>query len=225
MKTNQLPPAIDRLISAAADLLLGASCPGCGTPGWAVCQNCLALLPDGARRVRRPALPGLPDAMVCGTYTEPLSRLLISHKDEGSWQLAGLLGALLARAVAGLDVGPGVVLVPVPSDRSAVRRRGYDHARALAGVAGRELGLAVRPVLGRGRAASDQVGRNRLARLDAQAGTMDAEPGSLAVVVVDDIITTGSTAAEACRALRASGHRVTGLAAICETPRWGESGE
>ncbi|MGL5246577.1 MAG: ComF family protein, partial [Brooklawnia sp.] len=69
------------------------------------------------------------------------------------------------------------------------------------------------------------VGRNRLARFDAQVGTMDAEPGSLAVVVVDDIITTGSTAAEACRALRASGHRVTGLAAICETPRWSESGE
>ncbi|NLH70453.1 MAG: ComF family protein, partial [Brooklawnia sp.] len=107
----------------------------------------------------------------------------------------------------------------------AVRRRGYDHARALAGVAGRELGLPMRPVLSRGRAASDQVGKTRLARLGAQANTMDAQPGALTVVVVDDIITTGSTAAEACRALRASGHRVAGLAAICETPRWGQSGE
>lgn len=225
MNISQLPSTIGRLVVAAGDLLLGASCPGCRRPGWGVCQRCLALLPSGVHPVYRPAWPALPDAMVCGSYTEPLSRLLISHKDEGAWQLAGLLGALLARAVAGLDAGPGVVLVPVPSDRSAVRRRGYDHARALAGVAGRELGLPMRPVLSRGRAASDQVGKTRLARLGAQANTMDAQPGALTVVVVDDIITTGSTAAEACRALRASGHRVAGLAAICETPRWGQSGE
>lgn len=218
-RVTHLLSSIEALSMAASNLLLGACCPGCGVPGWAVCRDCRALLPIGVQPVRRPGLE-LPDGLVCGAYTEPLSRLLICHKDEGAWQLAGLLGALLARAVAALNCPADAVLVPVPSDHAAVRRRGYDHSRALANQAGCQVARPVRPLLTRGTAASDQVGRGRLARLDAQAGTMVAEPGSGPVIVVDDIITTGATAAEACRALRAAGHPVAGIAAICETPRW-----
>lgn len=220
-RVDDLTLRAEQLATAASNLLLGACCPGCGVPGWAVCGRCRALLPGGAEPLRRPAELDLPPAVVCGTYTEPLSRLLIAHKDEGAWQLAGLLGALLAKAVVGLDHNPDAVLVPVPSDPAAVRRRGYDHARALAKAAGRLVGLPVRPLLTRAKAASDQVGRSRLARLDAQAGTMVAEQGKRRVIVVDDIVTTGATVGEACRALRVSGHLVVGVAAICETPRWG----
>lgn len=211
------------LVDTASHLLLGAVCLGCGRPGWSICAGCRSQLPTGALPVDREVDLGLPPAAVCGSYQEPLSRLVVAHKDEGAWQLSSLLAGLLAQAVAGLRLPAGSVLVPVPSDAAAVRRRGYDHARALAAGAGRRLGLSMRPLLRRCSATADQVGRDRLARWDAQAGTMVASPGGLTLVVVDDIITTGSTAAEASRALRAAGHRVVGLAAICETPRLSKS--
>lgn len=219
MTTTNLVFTAQRLLGLAGNLLLGAACPGCDAPGWSVCASCRARLPGGLRPVRRADALGLPDALACGAYAEPLSRLVVAHKDDGAWYLSGLLGRLLANAVDGLGPPSGCVLVPVPSDRAAVRERGYDHSRALAEAAGRELGLPARRLLTRSRAASDQVGRSRLARLGAQAGTMVAEQGARTVIVVDDIVTTGSTAAEATRALRAAGHTVVGLAAMCETPR------
>ncbi len=157
--------------------------------------------------------------MACGDYADPLARLVVALKDDGAWQLADPLGALLARATSALAPGPDCVLVPMPSSPQAVRVRGYDHARALAKVCARRVGLPQRALLRKVRSAGDQVGLDRQSRLGAQAGTMVAEPGRCRVVVVDDVVTTGSTAAEAVRALRAAGHEVVGLAAICETPR------
>lgn len=204
--------------SAATQLLIGASCPGCHRPGWAVCDHCRTLLPASAHLVRRPGW-GLPPTSACGLYQAPLAELVVAHKDEGAWQLAGLLGQLLATAVEWLGPPADVVLVPVPSDPAAVRRRGYDHGRALARAAGRELRLPARPLLRRSRAADDQVGRSRQARLDAQAGTMTAHSGTAKVVVTDDVVTTGASLTEAVRALRAGGHQVVGMAVICDTPR------
>lgn len=217
----KLPPMVEWMLGIAANLLLGAACIGCGEPGLALCASCRTQLPAGVRPVVRDEALGLPGAWACGAYAEPLSRLVVAHKDHGAWHLSGQLGALLARAVKALAPPEGSVLVPVPSDRQAVRCRGYDHCQALARAAGRELGLPVRPLLQRRQVADDQVGKDRLARLGAQGQTMVAESGSLPVIVVDDVITTGSTAAEATRALRSAGHQVLGLAAICETPlRW-----
>ena len=75
--------------------------------------------------------------------------------------------------------------------------------------------------LQRARAAADQVGRGRDDRLRAQQGTMVAAAGaSAALIVTDDVVTTGSTMSEAVRALRAAGYLVRGAAVVCDTPRW-----
>ena len=218
-----LPAALHRLRDAAADLTLGSGCPGCRTPGWGLCEACRRQLPSGAHLVERPGWTQMPPVAACGWYREPLSSIVIAHKDDGAWQLAGLLGGLLGQAVGGLNPAEcaHVLLVPVPSDPAAVRRRGYDHSSALAKAAGRRLGLGVRPLLQRARAAADQVGRGRDDRLRAQQGTMVAAAGaSAALIVTDDVVTTGSTMSEAVRALRAAGYLVRGAAVVCDTPRW-----
>lgn len=172
--------------------------------------------------VREPWLE-LPPALSGGVYMAPLSRLVLAHKDLGAWQLAGLLAELLIEPIRQLNPPADAVLVPVPSDQVAVRARGYDHARALAKAVGVRVGLPTSDLLARAGPAHDQVGRGRDARLGAQYATMTARPGGRPVIIIDDIVTTGSTAAEASRALRAAGNPVFGLAAVCETPRYLQS--
>ena len=234
------------LRDAAADLMLGSSCPGCHAPGWGLCESCRELLPSNPHRLirpgwqpasQRPDQVSMPPAIATGWYREPLSSIIIAHKDDGAWQLAHQLGGLLALSIAGLVPqdrtglkeqrarSPGVVLVPVPSDQVAVRRRGYDHSRALASAAGRRLGLSVVPLLIRSRTAHDQVGRGRDARLASQSGTMLAlNASSRPVIVTDDLVTTGATIVEAVRALRAAGCQVQGIAVIGDTPKHATGG-
>ncbi|MFJ5549671.1 ComF family protein [Streptomyces sp. NPDC093225] len=108
-------------------------------------------------------------------------------------------------------VGP-LVLVPVPSSRRAVRARGHDPVRGMALVAARELrrvGVAARvaPVLRQRRVVADQAALGARERFANLAGALELRPGGARlpadgrVVLVDDLMTTGASLAEAARAL------------------------
>jgi predicted amidophosphoribosyltransferase len=177
--------------------------------------------------------------------------VLLAFKERGRLDAARPLAAALARAVAAAQLGrpappgsvpPGSVplgssrpllLVPVPSGASAVRRRGFDHAARLAAGAARELRrregrvAEVAPMLRLVRSVADQAGMGAQARAANIAGAFGVRgvPRSLQrvggtpdVIVVDDIVTTGSSLAEAVRALRVCGIDVAGMAVVAATP-------
>lgn len=154
--------------------------------------------------------------------------LLISHKDRGRRDAGSALGAALARSVRPLVQDQPVLLVPVPSSPAACRRRGFDHALLLARAAARKLpaGSTAAPLLMRVRRTRDQAGLGAGERTANLAGAVAVHPGAgrrvagRRVVVVDDLMTTGATLAEAIRALRAAGIEPLGAAVVaCRVKR------
>lgn len=134
-----------------------------------------------------------------------------------------------ARIVASWGDAPGgartagpVLVVPVPSAPWAVRARGHDPVRRIALTAAAELRRAgtparVAPVLRQRRAVADQSGLNSRQRLANIGGALAVTAGGVRllaggpVVLVDDLVTTGATLAEAARAVReATGPRGAG---------------
>jgi len=209
------------LFDAAVDLFLGGQCHGCGAPGRSPCPACR----QGLEPRPRPAVrPGLDVPAVAALAYDDAADFIIAYKDQDAWQLTGPLGLALAAAVRevarGVHSRTPIVVVPVPSSPVAVRRRGFDHTATLAQWVARRCGFRWSPLLRRTTATPDQAGLAASSRRVVQVGTMAARPGRApaAVVVVDDVLTTGSTMIEAVRALRQGGHTVLGAASIAETP-------
>jgi predicted amidophosphoribosyltransferase len=216
------------------DLFLGSSCVGCGRPGRLLCAGCHGLLPSSGRVAwPTPTPSGLALPMAAGEYAGTLKALVNGHKERRLFALAGPLGAVLAAVARDLvaEVAPGaaVALVPVPSRRAVVRRRGHDPMLRVARCAAVRLRRAGTPaavcrLLEPARLeVRDQAGLTAAERALNLSGTLRCRPGrppaGHAVLVVDDVLTTGSTAREAQRALEEAGLRVDGVAAVAATRR------
>lgn len=230
------------MIDDVLDLALGSSCVVCARPGRLLCRGCRAALPQEAAVCRpTPCPPGLAVPFACGEYDGPLKVMVNAHKEHQRFALAAPLGDLLAVAVAAVlravpSARRGCALVPVPSRRGVVRARGHEPMLRMARVAAARLRAEgtwchVAPVLRTSGAAADQSGLGAAERATNLAGTMSC-PGrgaralarwsrdrGLSVVVVDDVLTTGSTAREAQRALEQAGLDVAGIAAVAATRR------
>jgi predicted amidophosphoribosyltransferase len=163
------------------------------------------------------------------SYEGEVRAAVIAHKERGQLGLARPLGALLAWAVAAGYPSPAVTLVPCPSSAAASRARGHDHARRLAGRGARSLrgvtDARVATPLRMIAPASDQVGLSLTERLDNRRDTLRAGPvprAAAPAIIVDDVTTSGSTLAEAARALHAAGWPVVGAAVVARAgPRMG----
>lgn len=205
-----LPPV--HLLADLADLVLPRACVGCGRAGPPLCDACGRADPvtvDGA---------GL-RVVAAARYEQGVRAALLAYKERGRRDLAGPLGALLARAVAALG-RPDAVLVPVPSAAAARRARGGDHVLRLARASGPGRRRIVTP-LRLARAVRDSAGLDVAQRAANLDGAMRARPPrrcGAPAVVVDDITTSGTTITEAARALRAAGWTVVGAAVVAATP-------
>jgi ComF family protein len=221
-------------MAAAGDLLLGARCHGCGQPWWSVCPHCRQQLASRRPFVTTP-IPcpaGFPVTVASSTY-DPIMRSLISaHKERQALALTNLLAERLAWSVHRLLASKAyalrtssIVLVPIPSAASTVRHRGFDATASMARVASRRLPgpypVTVRSALTQGRLVADQVGLGAVARQENLAGAFRLRrPISTgAAVLVDDLVTTGSSLTEAARVLRAAGITVLGAATVAATMR------
>ena len=196
--------------SAALDLAFPGRCAGCGSEGLPLCAPCAGILDA---RLELPAgVPlGLPAEIPapllqlewCAPFGDTVRRALHDLKYAGERRLAEPFGAAIARRWRRAGAG-GDVIVPVPVNADRARLRGYDQAALIAAVAARDLGLPLAPILERTRNTTAQYDLDRDARAGNVAGAFRVLPrpdGSSAdrplegrwVILVDDILTTGST--------------------------------
>jgi predicted amidophosphoribosyltransferase len=207
------------------DLALPLACGGCGAPLTRWCEVCaaeLAVGPDRPHLVTPRVDPGVP-VFALGRYAGPRRQAVVAVKERGRADLVAPLSRALATGVHrlltwGLLEAPATI-VPAPTRLWAARRRGGDPVTRVATAAVADLdGVVVVPALRMRALVRDSAGLGSAARQRNIAGRVllrgRQPPGAAEVLLVDDIVTTGATAAESVRVLRRAGARVAGVLVI-----------
>ncbi|MFT3717049.1 MAG: ComF family protein [Gordonia sp. (in: high G+C Gram-positive bacteria)] len=207
------------VFGATVDLAVPVECGGCRRHGIPWCRRCDRTVHDDPVALRPRVDPGVP-AWAAGRYSGPLRNAVVDLKEHRRTDLVPVLGDLLAVALlrladwGDLPAARTLALVPAPTRAGAARRRGGDPVTAIAVRAAERLGprVAAVPLLRTAGWARDSAGLGagrRLANL-RDAVTVGEVPaavtgGDTAVVLVDDVLTTGATAAVSVSALRRAG--------------------
>ncbi|MGH3725181.1 MAG: ComF family protein [Mycobacterium sp.] len=199
------------------DLVLPLACGGCGAPSTRWCEACAGAFTAEPVVVTTRVDPGVP-ILSLGRYAGIRRHAIVTMKDRGRRDLSLPLGLALMRGVDQLLrwrlVDRPVTLVPAPTRWISARGRGGDPVTALACVATRIPGVRVASMLRMTMGARDSVGLSISARQRNVTGRIALRRGPRPegeLVLVDDVVTTGATAAESVRVLRTAGFRVAAV--------------
>ena len=208
-----------QVLSSLLDLLAPPACPSCDgacPPPGSFCSACGGPVSAGGPRM----LEGVP-LLLAGSYEPPLSTAIRRFKYAGRPELARPLSRLLLPGLRELDHAGQLTLVPVPLHPRRLASRGYNQAALLASELGGHARLACRPrLLKRTRAMEHQVGKSRSERVENVADAFELRQATEArVVLVDDVITTGSTVRACAQALAAGQVRLAAVVALAHAER------
>jgi ComF family protein len=176
------------------------ACSACGRcVGSVLCDSCVQQTPL--------------DAMYAVCEYKGVARQLVAKlKFERASAAARPMALAMAAVLPAMN---DLVIVPVPTASKRIRMRGYDQAAVIARGVAQCMGATYVPLLSRS-GQQRQVGRSGLQRRlqmhDAFWLKARRIPPKKTYILIDDVLTTGATLAEAARALRLGGaKRVVGL--------------
>ena len=197
---------------ALLDLLYPPRCPFCGRVlergEERICAVCLRELPwtDGPG----PAVEGCAACLSPLHYRDGVRDAVHRYKFKGGADLAGLFGELTARCLSGRRDAQLDLVTWVPLHPKRKRRRGYDQAELLARRTAELCAVPAVSTLEKIRFTDTQSRQRTEADRRANVeGAYRALPGldltGKRVVLVDDVVTTGSTLTQCAACLRSAG--------------------
>ena len=173
----------------------------------------------------RESRPLFDKACAYGSYAGELRELIHLLKYEQVEPAANVLGGMLAEAIGKLNIPEPVLMVPVPLHSSKRRQRRFNQAELIARAAlkhsvvhGAKLETSC---LARTRATVSQIGLTRPQRAENIRGAFRVEHRERivgrSILLVDDVLTTGTTASECARVLRKAGAEKVWVATVART--------
>lgn len=237
---------IGHSLMETANLVMPASCAVCSRADARLCTRCchalheqlsLPPLPEGQQRyLELPWQQRQIPVAASGIYANELARAILAYKDHQRYFLRHLLAPYLAASLNMMLVPQPsdcrTLLVPMPSSLKASGKRGYLPVQSLLRTAQNNgmlaAGYRVTPLLhyspgqllsGAQKSKSGSDRRGRKIRFIAEPPPRPGQP----IVLVDDVMTTGSTLRNAAVSCDLAGFEVLGAVVLALTKGPSES--
>jgi len=228
-----------------AGRVFGTTCPGCLKVSSTVCKNCVEQISQIESSLRSPkfhsfsneannvvrnsARPNAgsnvsPNVIVAFGYSKIVRQMILSMKYRNMRSSVAVLGTALAeRIIQETTISDQKIDLISWAPTTARRKleRGHDHAEILARFVAKELQVQCRGVLRR-LTDQPQTGRTRQQRLVGPR-FVSRPLNNKCVVVIDDVVTTGTTLKRASQALYEGGAELVICAAVASTVLWQSS--
>lgn len=207
-------------MKSLAELIFPSRCIGCSQLGISICSTCRKSWHSHIYHRTIKVLDTSYPVISAIEYSPIASRVLLRAKEANQEAADQLLVSALSHSLRYFlkKFGFGD-LVPIPSRRSATRKRGRDFMQEITDSVADNESIKSLQILQHQRAVRDQSQLNSQQRSRNIAGAFSTsfnlaevrDSGNIGpLIIVDDLVTTGATLAEAIRALRTAGFPVLG---------------
>jgi len=217
------------------DFMLPPLCLGCGSycdGEHDICEKCLLAIEEFSNPICLGCFKTLPDRNTCrscgdnylplyafGNYTLPLRDIIIQFKFKGISGATDILADLLVeRFGERIKKHKAEKLVPVPLYSSREKERGYNQAKLFAARIGDGLDIPVNDeIIFRSKKGKPQARldfEERRENIKSVFSVLDHSKKQCKIILVDDVVTSGSTMREASRVLIDAGYKVVAAISI-----------
>ena len=171
-------------------------------------------------------------AVAYGPYDGPLRELVHLLKYEQVHPAAAVLGGMLAQAIAKLQLTGSVLVIPVPLHPAKRRQRGFNQSELITRAALKNKNLQQMELapglLNRVRPTISQIGLTRPQRVENLRGAFKVAHlkriKGREVLLLDDVMTSGTTVSECARVLRRAGAEKVWVATVARTLKHNAAG-
>ncbi|MBT1161171.1 ComF family protein [Bifidobacterium sp. SO1] len=211
-------------------MVLPRGCAGCDTPDEVLCAGCRGGFSHTICRSLPLTVMG--EGYSCASYRDTARHAILSWKDHGDEECDGVFSSLLAGLAVrcgAVDRNAPVTLIPAPSSRSSMVRRGRWHMSTVTGHMAATLvaqGYAVdmMPALRTMLVSTKSVQAGGAAQRSQRIAGNIAVTGADSIrgrrtIVIDDIMTTGATMRQCIAALDQAGCKVITALSLASVER------
>ena len=197
-------------------ILIEKTCPICGkfVKNYGLCEDCLDLIKKNPNYYYD--IDGLDDLLVSSTYSGIMRKLIIDFRFGGKLSYGEIISEIMIEKLLQNNLEEEVITF-VPMYKSRERERGYNQSKILAENIAKKLDLKCIDVFSKIKDTKFQVGLKKNQREINLKDAFKVTKVPEKIIIVDDVITTGTTISELVKIAKKSGiKKVTALIAATE---------